>query len=406
MSFEIVTGDITAQHVGAIVNTTGPTMVDGADLLPPHAGLWTRFRFWKEHRHILPPKLGEGITGAIHRVAGPKLAVACRKLGLCPVGGIQVTEAFRLPSLYVFHTVVPERQGGKTNELDVLAKLSRSLMEAAVRQGSLSLAMPLLGAGERGYPSKDVYRVLVREISAFVRDHDLRVVLVLSPDYPPKKDADCRSLAAHFSTASGAQMDGALLWKFIRMAQCYGFDLPEPPKPTKPKPKPEPKTGTEPDTASRGDVRYCISGVGTYPLRSGRYMDPIETQRLIERMQYEMEHKPRPDSFSSVLLRMIREHRMTESECYRRANIDRRLFSKIRSNSFYQPAKTTALAFVIALKLSRKEADELLARAGFVLSDAIMADRLVAFCLENRIYDIHQVNLLLYEADQPLLGRG
>ena len=110
------------------------------------------------------------------------------------------------------------------------------------------------------------------------------------------------------------------------------------------------------------------------------------------------------DTFQERLLRLIDAQDLTDPEVYKKANLDRKLFSKIRSNAEYRPKKTTVLALAIALELDLAQTKDLLARAGFAFSPSSKFDLIVQYCFEKGIYDIFEVNALLFQYDQPLLG--
>jgi len=125
----------------------------------------------------------------------------------------------------------------------------------------------------------------------------------------------------------------------------------------------------------------------------------MSTNRKIDDLMNQME-----ETFSQRLLRMITERGMTDSEAYTKANVDRRHFSKIRNDEYYSPNKKTVLAFAIALELSLDEAKDLLACAGYALSRSSKVDIIVAYFLQNKIYDMFEINEILYEYDQPIFG--
>ncbi len=110
------------------------------------------------------------------------------------------------------------------------------------------------------------------------------------------------------------------------------------------------------------------------------------------------------DSFQERLLHLIDERGLTDAEVYKKANIDRKLFSKIRCNADYTPKKKTALALAIALRLDLDETMDLLQRAGMAFSPNSKFDLIVEYCIENHMYNIYDVNILLFEFDQPTLG--
>ena len=110
------------------------------------------------------------------------------------------------------------------------------------------------------------------------------------------------------------------------------------------------------------------------------------------------------ESFRDRLLRLIDERGLKDAAVYKKANIDRKLFSKIRCNEDYSPKKSTALALAIALELDLDETEDLIRRAGFAFSPYSKSDLIIEYCILNHIYNIFEVNALLFEYDQQSIG--
>lgn len=110
-----------------------------------------------------------------------------------------------------------------------------------------------------------------------------------------------------------------------------------------------------------------------------------------------MKEKFKEESFSDMLLRLIDEKGLQDSEVYKAAFIDRKLFSKIRCDKNYKPSKKTVICLVMALKLDNKMSKKLIKKAGYILTSASKFDLAVRYCIENEIYDLIKVNELVYE---------
>ena len=110
------------------------------------------------------------------------------------------------------------------------------------------------------------------------------------------------------------------------------------------------------------------------------------------------------ESFSQSVLRLVDERGMTDAQCYKRANISKQVFSRLRSNPQYKPSKPTALALAVALELDPDETRALLEEAGLTLSHSLKLDVIVEFFLNERRFNVMEINEVLFDHDQPLLG--
>ena len=362
MPFEIVRGDITVIRADAIVNAANPTLLGGG-----------------------------GVDGAIHRAAGPELLEECRGLGGCRVGEAKLTKAYRLPARYVIHTVGPVWEGGSKGEEALLSSCYRRSLELAFENGCESIAFPLISAGVYGYPVPQAVRVATEAVRRFLEDHDMTVWLVL---YVGTRVIEERPL--YHSVLDYVRMREEE--REVKPAYCASPIDGFPEAPAEPAKRPAVKKRR----ASLKDGALPPVREEAAPLFEAAE-GPAEDAGLMEKLRRELARKS-DEGFSQALLRLIDEKGLTDAQCYKRANVDRRLFSKIRSNQGYRPGKPLVFAFAVALELSLPETEKLLQKAGFALSHSSRLDIILEYFISRQSYDIYRINEVLFEFDLPLLG--
>ena len=301
---------------------------------------------------------GGGVDGAIHRAAGPELLAECRGLGGCKTGQAKITRGYRLPAKYVIHAVGPVWQGGGHGERELLAGAYRASLELALANGCQAVAFPLISAGAYGYPKDWALKTAVDVIGDFLLAHDMTVYLVIF-------DRAAFSIGEKLFADIAAYIDDRYVEEHTdrreeqyRRAMAFAAETPP----------------------------LCASACPSVPGSLDEALGRLD------------------ESFSQMLLRKIDEKGMTDAQCYKKANIDRKLFSKIRSDTHYRPSKPTAMAFAVALELPLDEARELLEKAGFAFSHASKFDIIVEYFIARRNYDIFAINEALFAFDQSLLG--
>ena len=300
---------------------------------------------------------GGGVDGCIHRAAGPELLQECRTLGGCKTGDAKITKAYRLPCQYVIHTVGPVWNGGKYGEREKLASCYRTSLALAKEHGCETVAFPLISSGVFGYPKDQALRVAVDTISEFLAENDMTVYIVI----------------------------------FDRAAYQIGNKL-------------------FADIAAYIDDHYVDAHTDSRRERMRR-MGVVESRMLTAYEDAPMAASGLDEvlahldaGFSETLLKLIDRSGKKDAEVYKKANVDRKLFSKIRNNPDYKPSKPTAVAFAIALELSLPETRDLIARAGYALSPSSKFDVIIEYFIMQRDYDIFKINEALFAFDQSLLG--
>ena len=302
---------------------------------------------------------GGGVDGAIHRAAGFELLQECRTLGGCETGRAKLTKGYLLPAKFVIHTVGPIWRGGDCGEKALLESCYRESLRIAAEQGCQSVAFPLISAGVYGYPKDQALQVAVETITEFLREQEMLVYLV-------------------FLNRWEAQLTPSLSQDLTTYLQRH----------------------------YQPQVESCILGMEKPP-RARRLAAEIPSATMDtcrEASALEDAIRELDESFSQMLLRKINELGITDVQCYKKANVDRKLFSKIRGDIHYRPSKPTAIAFAVALELSLEETRELLMKAGFALSHSNRFDVIIEFFIRRGEYDIHRINEALFAFDQSLLG--
>ena len=300
---------------------------------------------------------GGGVDGCIHRAAGPELLAECRRLGGCKTGDAKITKAYLLPCRYVIHTVGPVWRGGGHGEREQLASCYRTSLALAQAHNCETVAFPLISSGVFGYPKDQALRVAVDTISEFLAENDMTVYIVI----------------------------------FDRAAYKIGNKL-------------------FADIAAYIDDHY-VDAHTDFRRERMRRMGLVESRMLTAYEDAPMAASGLDEAlahldtgFSETLLKLIDRSGKKDAEVYKKANVDRKLFSKIRNNPDYKPSKPTAVAFAIALELSLPETRDLIARAGYALSPSSKFDVIIEYFIMQRDYDIFKINEALFAFDQSLLG--
>ena len=301
---------------------------------------------------------GGGVDGCIHRAAGPELLAECRTLGGCKTGDAKITKAYRLPCQYVIHTVGPVWNGGSHGEWELLVSCYRTSLALAKEHGCETVAFPLISSGIFGYPKDQALRVAVDTIGEFLLHNDMTVYIVI------------------FSRTA-YQISSKLFADIAEYVDDHYVDA---------------------HTDSQRERLRRMSVLESRTLSADAAATPMAVGGLDSLLAH------LDAGFSETLLKLIDRSGKKDAEVYKKANVDRKLFSKIRNNPDYKPSKATAIAFAIALELNLDETRDLVARAGYALSASSKFDVIVEYFIRQKKYDIFEINEALFAFDQSLLG--
>lgn len=385
MPLHIVRNDITQMQVDAIVNAANESLLGGG-----------------------------GVDGCIHRAAGPQLLAECRTLGGCRVGQAKLTGGYRLPCRYVIHTVGPRWRGGAQGEPELLRACYRNALALAEERRCETVAFPLISSGVFGYPKDKALQVAVETIGAFLAGHEMTVYLVLFDRSACQiGEALYAEIAAYIddqyvqahTDAPAEQLRRAAwndAWKENTLSLALGAPEGERAEPfaAPAAPAREKKRGAR---EKQADFEQADELLQLFrPSAKAAEPPPAAPAQQMQSLNEALQRLD--ESFSEMLLRKIDEAGITDAQCYKKANIDRKLFSKIRSDRQYRPSKPTALAFAIALELPLAETREMLEKAGFALSRSSKFDIIVEYFIRHGNYNVFEINEALFAFDQNLLG--
>lgn len=354
MPLQIIRNDITKLACDAIVNAANSTLLGGG-----------------------------GVDGAIHKAAGKGLLLECMKLGGCKTGQAKITGGHKLPCKYVIHTVGPKWKGGQNDEQAMLESCYRESLDLALKYGCKSVAFPLISSGVYGYPKDQALKVAVDIITEFLIEHDMLVYIVVFD-----------KTSFQISEKLFVDIDSFIDDKYVDTHSMLYLG----------------RKNENGDSVSLNDVFDSTLLADTFNLTNDLDKQgsdaSLQSDNFLQRSVQSLEDvlKQEEESFSQALMQKIAEKGMTDSECYKKANIDRKLFSKIRSDVHYHPSKTTVIALAIALELDLEETKELLLKAGFALSHSSKFDIIIEYFITNGNYNVFEINEALFAFDQALLG--
>ena len=303
---------------------------------------------------------GGGVDGCIHRAAGERLLEECRTLGGCETGNAKITGAYKLPCKYVIHTVGPIYEDGNHGEKTLLESCYQKSLELAKERNCESVAFPLVSSGVYGYPKDKALKVAIDVISDFLLENEMTVYIVIFDKKAYQISEKLFSDIAEYIDDRYVDEHTAFRRESMRLNM--------------------------PMQSVMADMCECYSASVPKAVSLEDAVNQID------------------ESFSQMLLRKIDEKGMTDAQCYKKANIDRKLFSKIRGDVHYKPSKPTAIAFAIALELTLPETEDMLKKAGFALSHSNKFDIIIEYFITEGNYNIFEINEALFAFDQSLLG--
>lgn len=309
------------------------------------------------------PICASGTDLAIYEAAGKEQLLAERiGIGKIARGDVAVTSAYNLKAKYIIHTVGPVWEDGAHHEFDILESCYRKSLEKAAELKCESIAFPLISTGVYGFPKDKALQIAVSVFSSFLMENDMQIILVVF---------DKKSF--QLSGQIVGEIDSYIDTNYVR--------------------------------------ERCEK---EYPLRSGRSTgirefseEEIFYEKLLQRnedMSLEDELANMGASFHEKLFELIDASHLDNKDIWKRANLDRKHFSKIQCDVNYHPKKKTVMALCIALELDLEQSKDLLARADWAFSPSSKVDLIVQKAIIDKQYDIMQLNVTLFKYTNEILG--
>ncbi|MBP3277019.1 macro domain-containing protein [Kandleria sp.] len=381
MPFQIVRNDITKMHVDAIVNTANPM-----------------------------PGYGARIDSAVYEAAGKdKLLAKRHEIGPIESGTSVITDGYNLPAKFIIHTVGTAWQGGKAGEEDIIRNCYRSVFDVAVNNDIASLAIPLLASGSYGFPKGIALRIALSEIEAFMSESDMDVYLVvfdeksvslsselygdideyINDNYVEEKNQEeypdsygrTESVVQRSESFAGGLASIGAVPRFLKANKAQ----------KRQKKGSSKKAGAIEDSFEDEEEMLSSDMCLSAPI--------LEEERSLDDVVNNLDK-----TFMELVFSFADAKGLTDVEVQKKANLDRKAFSKLKCGTTKNPSKSTALALAVALELDLDDTKDLLSRAGLALSPCSKQDVIVQYFIEKEAYDIYEINVALFEHGEQLLG--
>lgn len=302
------------------------------------------------------------LDSLIHKKAGTEIDKDCKEIGICEPGSAVITKGYNLPSIYVIHTVGPAWIDGKHNEENILKSCYKNSLKLAKKYNCKSIAFPIISSGTYQYPKEKSFNVAVSTIQEFLLKNEIDEIDIYLVVFNKEITYISKKLFGEIK-------------EYI-------------------------------DDHYTNELEYAYESISLNRSTRDMYSAPLTPMPKASKKKLSINDiiNDLDVSFSEKLIMLIDEKGMKDSECYKKANVDRKLFNKIKNNPGYHPKKETVIAFAIALELNLKDTQDLLNKAGYTLSDSYKFDLIVKYFIENKMYDIMLINEALFSFDQKLLS--